>query len=128
MSSILLVIGHRLDASDDGVGTHTQLGLLPCGFLAATGLPCATCGVTTAFTHAVHGRLVIAFKTQPAGLACALITAVGMIIGVYALTTGTPLGPLARWLWRPGTVGVLGALVIGSWIYKSLLMVWGAHG
>jgi hypothetical protein len=43
-----------------------------CPFLAATGLPCATCGMTRAFVHAAHGEMGRALAVSPLGavLAC----------------------------------------------------------
>ena len=114
-----------LDAAPTGLGTHQQLGLPPCGFLASTRLPCATCGMTTAFTHAVHGRLFTSLITQPAGMVMAMLTAIVAIISLWALVVGASLGPIVQWLWRPITLWLFAALVIGSWAYKALALYWG---
>ena len=119
-----LILAMTLQPNPEGVGTHEQLGLPPCGVLLMTGFPCATCGMTTAFTYAVHGRLLTAFAVHPAGATLAILTAIGTIISLYALVFGVSLGPLAKGLWRPATVWLLGAIVIFSWIYKSLVMHW----
>ena len=50
-----------------GLGTHTQLGLGPCTFLATTGRPCPSCGMTTAFAWMMHGRPDRAWSANPAG-------------------------------------------------------------
>lgn len=50
-----------------GFGTHRQLGLPPCGFLAMTGRPCPSCGMTTAFAWAVRGRFDLAWQANPVG-------------------------------------------------------------
>ena len=119
-AATLLVLGLRLEPNLAGIGTHQQLGLAPCGFLMTSGLPCATCGMTTAFSYAVHGKLIAGLVAQPAGLVMALITAACAIISLWALFNGMSLAPLMRWLWRPATVWAWGAIVIGAWIYKSL--------
>ena len=121
----LLATGLSMEAAPLGVGTHQQLGLPPCGFLVETGLPCATCGMTTAFTYAVHGRLMSAFLAQPAGLAVALLAAAAAVTGVYAFARAIPLAPLVRWLWQPRTVWSAVVLVMGSWLYKSLVILSG---
>ena len=36
----LLVVAAWLEPTASGVGTHEQLGMSRCGFLASTGLPC----------------------------------------------------------------------------------------
>lgn len=38
---------------------------LPCPFFALTGLPCATCGMTRAWSAVFHGNLSAAFALHP---------------------------------------------------------------
>ena len=112
-----LLIGAWLTPDPSGVGTHTQLGMLPCGFKVGTGLPCATCGMTTAFSHAANGDLLSAFVTQPAGAALALLCAVVVIICGYAAIAGADLSPVGRALWRPRTILLAGGLFLAGWAY-----------
>lgn len=121
-SLTVLSLAVYLDASPNGVGTHRQLGLPPCGMYAATGVPCATCGMTTAFSHAAHGRLIDSFTTQPAGALLALATAMALLISAWALVTGMSLTPLASTVWRPRTVFAGAAVVIVAWIYKIMVV------
>ena len=58
----------RLTPSAAGHGTHTQLGLPPCGFLVFTGYPCPGCGLTTAFAHMVRLEVVGAARANPFGI------------------------------------------------------------
>lgn len=118
----LLISAALLEPDATGIGTHTQLGLPPCGFYAATRIPCATCGYTTAFSLAAHGQLLTAFYVQPAGAAAAVLTAALAIVGAYALITAAPLAPLGRWFWRLPVALAGGGLVVGAWIYKILLV------
>lgn len=99
-----------------GQGMHS-LGLPPCGFKLATGLPCATCGMTTAFTYAAHGQFISSFLTQPAGALLALLTAMLLIVSGYATVTGISLSPLGRTLWRWQVVAALIALILAGWAY-----------
>ena len=46
------------------------------------GLPCPTCGMTTAFAHTVRGRWLAAARAQPAGFVAAIATA--LLAGVSA--------------------------------------------
>ena len=123
--AVPLGVALKLDPSPTGVGTHRQLGLAPCGFLAAMGLPCATCGMTTAYTHAVHGHLVTALITQPGGMVLAVLTAAAGILGLYTLAAGLSLAPVARWLWQPTLFWLFAGLMIASWAYKSLVISMG---
>lgn len=64
----LLLTARSLTPSASGVGTHLALGLPPCGFLAWSGLPCPTCGLTTAFAHLARGELLHSLAANPLGL------------------------------------------------------------
>jgi Protein of unknown function (DUF2752) len=66
-----------------GHGTHTQLGLPPCGFYVFTGYPCPGCGLTTAFAHMIRGQVGGAFDANPFGVA--LFSAVAVFIPFAAL-------------------------------------------
>ena len=117
----LLLVAQGLEPAGTGataVGTHTALGLPPCGFERATGLPCATCGMTTATSLAVHGQLLDALRVQPAGLLFALAVACAAVAGLWSAISGMSLEPLWQWFWRPTIVGSAVAVLIGAWVYK----------
>ncbi len=67
-SSAAVVIARWLHPSASGVGTHLQLGLPPCRFLAVTGIPCPSCGFTTSFAFAAHLEFKQALIASPFGL------------------------------------------------------------
>ena len=54
-----------------GFGTHELLGMEPCGWADSGGIPCPTCGVTTAACHLVHLSPIKAVATHPFGAALA---------------------------------------------------------
>jgi hypothetical protein len=90
----VLLTARSLTPAAEGHGTHVALGLPPCGFRAWTGLPCPTCGLTTAFTLLAHGELLLAIRAQPLGVplflgavASALVAAVGLVRGDSMLHT-----------------------------------------
>ena len=116
-TSLLVVAGH-LDPSARGVGTHLQLGLPACGFLVKTTVPCATCGMTTAFALAAEGELVAAMITQPMGAALAVTAAASALVSAYALVAGLSLAPLVNALWQPRPVLVAAGFAMASWVYK----------
>ena len=119
----VLAVAVWLSPSAAGVGTHTQLGLAPCGFLAATGLPCATCGMTTATALAADGRLVASGLTQPAGLLFALGLGAAFWVGSWLAVSGRPAAPVLAGLGRALFSGrglLLTLLVVGgAWAYKA---------
>jgi len=115
-----LAAGLLLTASPTGTGTHTVLGLPPCGMLVVTGHPCPTCGVTTSFVLAAHGRFYEAMVNQPFGLVVFFVVAAGLICSVWALATGRswlPLLTVSRN--RVLALGlILTVLGLVSWAYK----------
>lgn len=118
LCAIPLAIGAGLTPSPLGHGTHEALGLPKCGFLMAFGRPCVTCGMTTAVTQAVHGDLLSAFRTQPAGALVAIVLASGVWFGLHALATGISLKPGLDALARPWALWTAVAVALAAWAYK----------
>jgi hypothetical protein len=57
-----------------------------CGFKQRTGLPCPTCGMTTATLAFAQGKIRQAFYIQPAcGLLCSLAAVAGILAFVVAI-------------------------------------------
>jgi len=87
----LLVVGlfaPLVLAANDKIDIERLLGL--CGFKQRYGLPCPTCGITTAAIAFVSGRIFTAFYIQPAGalfcfilLVSAFLAFVTAVFGVY---------------------------------------------
>ena len=121
----LLVVASQLHASDAGLGTHTQLGLAPCGFESATGLPCATCGMTTSFALAANGRLIDAFHVQPFGALLAVLSAVAVLLGGYAALVGMSLAPLLSAVVNTSVFITAIALLFAAWAYKMMMSIGG---
>jgi len=80
-----------LDAAPGGLGTHTDLGLPECSWITMMDMPCPSCGMTTAFTHATDGHLLAAADAQPLGFVLALVAAATVILGTHGAVTGAPL-------------------------------------
>jgi hypothetical protein len=58
----------------------------PCGFKQRTGLPCPTCGMTTATFAFAQGRIFEAFYTQPAcGLLCCVMVIAAILAFIIAV-------------------------------------------
>lgn len=103
-----------------GYGLHQAFGYPTCGFKLGSGLPCVSCGMTTAFSYAAEGDLIGAFRVQPAGAFLALFVAVFAIVSGYALASGMSLAPIGKAIWRPRVIVPLIALLIGSWVYTLI--------
>ncbi len=82
------------------------------------GIPCPTCGMTTAFARAADGDLGKSFLTQPMGCILALGTSAGFWAAVHVAATGSQLGMVCARLLRPRLLwGVAGAAT-AAWAYK----------
>lgn len=106
--------------SERGLGTHEQLNLPSCGWIAVADLPCFTCGMTTSFSHAVRGQLLQSIFAQPLGFLLAIGTAMTMLIGLYVAATGSQVALLFGTLWNRRTMWLMLTVAVGAWVYKML--------
>lgn len=114
----LLLTASWLRPAAAGHGTHTQLGLLQCGWVAAFGKPCPTCGMTTAFAHAAHGNLAASFLVQPMGAMLALASAAGFWACLHAAVFGSRVSVPTAGLLAPRVLWWIAAAGVTAWIYK----------
>ncbi|MBI4367093.1 MAG: DUF2752 domain-containing protein [Deltaproteobacteria bacterium] len=111
-----------LTPSTYGIGTHRTLGLPPCFFLAATGWPCPSCGLTTSVVHLLHGEWRLGLVANPFG-PIALITAIGFG-GVNLYGIAKPIA-WSRWIvnrWFHGALLCAMAWLLGAWIFRIIHM------
>jgi hypothetical protein len=119
-ATAILVVAWVLQPSADGLGTHRQLGLPACGWIASADLPCPTCGMTTAFSHAAHGDLPSSFRAQPLGMMLAVGTAIVALAGVWTACSGSMLAPFLAAMLGPRLGWTLGVLLLLAWGWKIL--------
>jgi hypothetical protein len=67
----LYIDPYRSDGTALREETHRQLGLPPCTFRFATGLPCPSCGMTTSFALLIRGDVGNSLRANAAGTALA---------------------------------------------------------
>ena len=113
----VLWLAATLKADPAGHGTHRQIGLPPCGFVIATGKPCPTCGMTTAFTHAAHGFFPTAFVTQPGGMIASLGVAALAWACLHTAFTGSRTLELCGKLLTPKALWIAAGVWLCSWVY-----------
>ena len=124
LASLVAVLA-SVEPDRRGFGTHERLpfGIPRCSWPATVGIPCPTCGVTTAACHLVHGHVVRAFLVQPFGAA---LMAAGLAAGcaiVWHLARNRSLfWRMSSWRWARV---VLSAVLLGltAWGYKVLLFL-----
>lgn len=121
-----LLLAAMLTPSAEGIGTHRQMGLPECGFVLATGYPCATCGCTTAFAHAADGSLLSAIITQPFGGLLALALAMMALIAGWSAASGMKLAPLGRVMATRRFVLSWLVLLVVAWGYKAAVVAAGS--
>ncbi|QOJ13113.1 MAG: DUF2752 domain-containing protein [Planctomycetia bacterium] len=114
----VLLTAAMLQPDPRGHGTHEQLGLARCGWLVRSRLPCPTCGMTTAFSHAVRGSLALAWTCQPAGLLMALGAMAALPLGLWSLMTGRPPERVLRILTPLRLFFLITGVFLGGWAYK----------
>jgi hypothetical protein len=122
MSIAALGVAARMTPSRNHLGTHRQLGLPPCAFVAMTGFPCPTCGMTTAYACTVRGRLIEAVRASVFGSIMAVGTAALAVLGLVCAVTGRY--PNINW-YRVDAVKVVyfaALLLVVSWAFK---IAWG---
>ncbi|GJQ29805.1 MAG: hypothetical protein HBSAPP03_16890 [Phycisphaerae bacterium] len=116
----VLLVAARLQADPRGHGTHTKLGMYPCGWVVAFDKPCPTCGMTTAFAHAADAHYLEAFHAQPMGAMLA-IGAAGVFWGAaHVAATGSRLGRVGATMLGGRGLWTLAALTAAAWGYKVL--------
>ena len=120
-TATVLGIAAYLEPSPEGLGTHTQLYNMPdCGWMVTMDLPCITCGMTTAFSHAANGNLLASVATQPLGAVLAVITAMVFLVSSYVTLTGSQVGSVFGRLWGRGAGWILALSATAAWVYKIL--------
>lgn len=102
----LLVTAACLRPDPSGMGTHRQLGLPPCSLVLLTGVRCPACGMTTSWSHLMHGQIIESWKANPAGTYFALLAMVAIVIAAVLGYRNRPLSNRGQWT-------MAGAMIVG---------------
>jgi len=121
-AAAILAVAAWLQPDPTGFGTHLQLGRPPCMAILVFGVPCPTCGMTTAFSLAVRGRWWQAFQAQPAGTLLVLGVMVAVLVSITTLITGQ-VWRLNLYRLPPQRIAyALVAILVISWGFKIVSM------
>ncbi|MFM7052014.1 MAG: DUF2752 domain-containing protein [Planctomycetota bacterium] len=121
-TGLLLAVAWWLEPSRHGFGTHRALGLPECSWPARFGVPCPSCGMTTAFALATKGRLLASFAAQPMGCLLAIATGMAAVGSAWTLATGRSVWPVFERMWTARAAWALGILALLAWGYKTASM------
>jgi uncharacterized protein DUF2752 len=116
----MLVLAFQLRPDPRGWGTHEQLGLPRCTFLAWVGKRCPACGMTTAWANFVQGRPIAAIEAHVAGT---LLAVVAMAASATTLAVSVRGKKMA---WQPGETTAAGlamsmvGLILLEWTFRLL--------
>ncbi|MCE9620329.1 MAG: DUF2752 domain-containing protein [Planctomycetes bacterium] len=113
-----LVVAARLVPDARGMGTHQQLGLPVCTWPMALGIPCPSCGMTTAFAHAARAEFGQAFSAQLMGAVLAFAASIGCLIALGVALTGYQFQRLFDPLLNRWGFIALVALFLAAWFWK----------
>ena len=122
-SAAVLGIARVLTPDPSGVGTHVQLGIPRCGFLAITGLPCPACGLTTAFAHMARGEIGGALDANALGVLLFAIVCVMLPFGVWAGVRELPLFETFARVRAAQSCGMIAALGFVYWCARVTWIV-----
>jgi hypothetical protein len=119
----VLMMASQIVPAPGGLGTHTQLGMQPCGFIVRTGIPCAACGMTTSFAHLMRGEIVQSLYTQPFGCLLGIGTAAAVSLGLYCAITGRAAYMLLTALPMRWHLMIWLSLAGLAWVWKIFVVV-----
>jgi hypothetical protein len=114
----VLITAATLTPSVAGHGTHTQLGLPPCGFLVYTGYPCPGCGLTTSFSHMIRLEVIGAFHANPFGILLFLCTAAMVPLALFGIVRRLPVVDTLDRLHAEKVAIALSILSLVVWVVK----------
>ena len=107
-----------LSPDENGLGTHTQLGMPACIFHRLTLLPCPNCGMTTSFAHMAKFRFREGFKVQPFGGGLFILLALSCASSVLLSIAKVPVIHIFRHRYFDHLCIVLVVLYVVSWMFK----------
>lgn len=116
----VLGVARWLNPDDPEMPMNRQLGIPACSWMTDFGIPCPTCGMTTAFAESAHGHWLRAIVSQPAGWLEFVLVCILGLVSLVELVTGT--GWRINWYrLRPGRAVIVAvSVVLLSWAYKVL--------
>jgi len=114
----LLAVASFLQPDRRGHGTHEQLGLPPCTFELLFGLPCPSCGSTTAFAYCVRGHFLEALRANAGGTILAGLFAVAGVWLLVCAACGRWLGWVPSGPWVAIVTAAIAVVMVIDWVVR----------
>jgi len=105
-----------------GHGTHTQLGLPPCGFLMVTGFPCPGCGLTTSFANMADFHFIDAARANAFGVLLFLVSFATIPVALAGLVRGWAVVPLLERMHIEKWALVMALVSMTVWVTRCVTM------
>ena len=106
----LLATSAWLTPRSAGYGTAAQLNLPDCSALVTSGYPCPTCGMTTSMAAMAEGRVGLAWRSHPFGIALFIAVAAWAVAAAWQLISGRAVLDRAKLRWWYILVAIAGCL------------------
>jgi hypothetical protein len=93
-----------------------------CGFKQRYGLPCPTCGMTTAAMAFACGKIIESFYIQPAGALLCSVAAISGFLALFTMVFGVYFSFLKRFaeIKVRYIIWTLVVIIIAGWIFMLL--------
>lgn len=121
----VLLTARTLTPDPAGHGTHTQLGLPPCGFLVMTGCPCPGCGLTTSFAHMARFDVIGAASANPFGIPLFLVSLFTIPVALRGLVRGESVFDVLDRHHAEKVSAALAVCGIAVWIVRAAMHFFG---
>ena len=111
----LLIVARFLSPSQQGLGTHQQLGLPPCSMRVMFGIRCPGCGMTTSWSHFTRGQWLQSLQSNIGGFLLAIVALIVVWLSARTLKSGElPSYRTQQWF----TYLLIGVIVVSllEWI------------
>jgi hypothetical protein len=119
----VLTIARVVTPDPSGFGTHRQLGLPGCAFLALTSLPCPACGLTTSFAHMARLQITSALHANAIGVPLFALVLVSLPCSLIACACALPIAPTIQWLRVSPLLAIICVSALLSWIARVAAIV-----
>ncbi|GAA5509946.1 DUF2752 domain-containing protein [Novipirellula caenicola] len=113
----LLVTASQLSPSEQGLGTHQQLGLPPCSSRILFGIRCPACGMTTSWAHFTQGHWWQSVQANVGGFLLAMVAC--WVVLLSAAVFVNPRVDVMRYQKTAAIAAIgIGLITLCDWLFR----------